>query len=1035
MKSLLLFFSSLPAVAAAVTVTRAPMTIPTYDVGKPDRNPMFFEKRVYQGACGKVYPVPFIDKVYDEKHDKSYDAITVENDYTRVVLLPELGGRIYIGQDKTNGDYDFFYRNAVIKPALVGLAGPWLSGGVEFNWPQHHRPATFMPTEATIEKGDDGSVTVWMADHDPLNRLEGRHGICMRPGSSVVELKAVLYNRTPFTQTFHWWANVAAKVHDKYESFFPPDVDYVADHAGRAKSSFPIAQNLYYGVDYRARPGANDLQWYKNIPVPTSYMVCATDYDFFGGYDHAANGGFVHIADRHIAPGKKQWTWGNHPFGYAWDRELTDDSGPYIELMAGVYTDNQPDFTYLLPYETKTFSQYWWPYKNLGPVKNANTKLAVSLGNGKAGVVASENIDGVEIVLGRDASRRVQKADLRVGHPVVFDTDADFIAVKKGDETLIAFDAKGKAREQPVNQAWADAQERVPPRDVATEPPAPKDIASADELFITAEHLDQYRHPTRMPEAYLDELLRRDPEDSRAHTLYGKRLIYRGLLAEAEAHLVRAVKRQTRRHPNPYTGESLYYLGLARQLQGRIDSAYPCFYKATWNYEFRSAGYYRLATIDAARGDWDKAKEHAAESLVTDARNEKARQLLAIAQGGAASCRAINQDPEMAIDYAYDLAEMGQTDKAVELLKKRELNTLGKYVLAYLAKDKSLLAEAAKSSADYFFPSRLDDYLALVWCDKAADGRDANVAYALGNWCYDRKRHEEALRYWNRATELAPEFPTAWRNLGVSLWNVRRDGKGAMAAYERAIKNDPKDARLVAEFDQLREKCKVPVAKRLAFLEAHRELVLSRDDATIQYATCLNDLDRQKDALSVISAHRFHPWEGGEGKVLKQYTRAHLELGFKALERGEFAEALERAEKSFATPQNLGEAYHLLQAKADVNYLKGMALKGLGRADEAKKAFESCAAEAGDFLSMAVTEYSELSYYRGLALAELGRKDDAKRLFEGMLAFAEKGLKTPFKIDYFATSLPLLLIFEDDLEAVKNAQMERLRSLALKGTK
>ena len=50
-----------------------------------------------------------------------------------------------------------------------------------------------------------------------------------------------------------------------------------------------------------------------------------------------------------------------------------------------------------------------------------------------------------------------------------------------------------------------------------------------------------------------------------------------------------------------------------------------------------------------------------------------------------------------------------------------------------------------------------------------------------------------------------------------------------------------------------------------------------------------------------------------------------------------------------------------------------------------------------------------------------------------MRAFAEKGLATPFKIDYFATSLPLLLIFEDDLEAVKNAQMENLKSLAVKG--
>ena len=1035
----------------SVEVRREKVALKTYPVGEPERNPMFFERRVYQGSCGKVYPVPFIDKVFDEPEAREYDAVTLENDYTRIVLLPELGGRIYIGQDKTNGDYDFFYRNDVIKPALVGLAGPWLSGGVEFNWPQHHRPATFMPTDVSIERGGDGIVTVWMTDHDPLSRLEGSHGIRLRPGSSVVELRARLYNRTAFTQTFLWWANVAAKVHDQYESFFPPDVHYVADHAVRAMTSFPESDGKYYGVDYGRRKGGSNLCWYRNIPVPTSYMVCATEYDFFGGYDHAAHGGFVHVADRHVAPGKKQWTWGNHPFGYAWDRELTDDSGPYIELMAGVYTDNQPDFSYLLPYETKTFSQFWWPYKGLGPVQNANTRLAVRLKDGRAGVVASEDIAEAEILLdGKVALRR----DLKIGEPVEIETSATSIAVRKDGKTLIGYSMNRKPAEQPVNQAWAEPGD-VPPRDVATEPPAPGDIASADELFITAEHLDQYRHPTRMPEAYLDELLRRDPDDSRANTLYGKRLIARGLFEEAEGHLVRAVRRLTRRHPNPYTGEALYYLGLAREYQGKLDSAYPCFFKATWNYEFRAAGYYRLATIDARRGDWEKAREHAAESLVTDARNEKAKMLAEIAEAGGSRSPATNQpapvgnqapysidgrtmfgqsaSPDMLLDLAYDLAEMGMAGNAAALLKAGPLNTLGRYALAYLTRDKALLVEAAKSSADYFFPSRLEDYIALRWCDEASGRADAKVAYALGNWCYDRKRHEDALAYWERATKLDPSFPTAWRNLGVALWNVRRDGAGAQAAYLRAMEAAPSDARLVAEYDQLREKCRTPVAERLKFLEGLMPLVLSRDDASVQYVTCLNDLGRHDEALKVLASRRFHPWEGGEGKVLAQYTRAHLALGFAALKSKDCPAALDHAEKAFATPENLGEAYHLLQAKADVNYLKGLALRGLGREDEAKAAFAAAAEEAGDFQAMAVTEYSELSYWRALALAALGRAAEAKAIFAGMKAFAEKGLATPFKIDYFATSLPLLLIFDDDLEALKNERMRNLLSLAEKG--
>src|SRR5439155_20561083 len=108
-------------------------------------------------------------------------------------------------------------------------------------------------------------------------------------------------------------------------------------------------------------------------------MCVGSGGDFLGGYDHAAQAGFVHWADRRVAPGKKQWTWGNSPFGWAWDRNLTDDDGPYVELMAGVYTDNQPDFSWLAPFETRTFSQYWYPIQRIGPAHQATVEAAVSL--------------------------------------------------------------------------------------------------------------------------------------------------------------------------------------------------------------------------------------------------------------------------------------------------------------------------------------------------------------------------------------------------------------------------------------------------------------------------------------------------------------------------------------------------------------------------------------------------------------------------------------------------------------------------------
>ena len=134
-----------------VRIWEESVVIPTYEVGAPDKNPMFLEKRVYQGSSGKVYPYPTTEIISHEKKDKTWHAVYLENEYLKVMILPELGGRIQRAYDKTN-DYDFVYYNHVIKPALVGLAGPWISGGIEFNWPQHHRPTTYMPVDHVISE-------------------------------------------------------------------------------------------------------------------------------------------------------------------------------------------------------------------------------------------------------------------------------------------------------------------------------------------------------------------------------------------------------------------------------------------------------------------------------------------------------------------------------------------------------------------------------------------------------------------------------------------------------------------------------------------------------------------------------------------------------------------------------------------------------------------------------------------------------------------------------------------------------------------
>ncbi len=294
-----------------VRVWEEKVTIPTYRVGKPNKNPMFLEKRVYQGSSGKVYPYPVIEKIYDEKVDQEYQAVYLENEYLKIMILPELGGRVQRAYDKTNG-YDFVYYNHVIKPALVGLLGPWISGGIEFNWPQHHRPTTYMPVDYMLTENEDGSRSVLVNDTDRMYGTKGIAKFTLYPGKAYLEITGQLYNRTNMPQTFLWWANPAVPVNDYTKSVFPPDVHAVMDHGKRDVSRFPIATGVYYKHDYSE---GVDISRYKNLPVPTSYMAEKSDFNFVGGYDYHVGAGVLHVADHHISPGKKQWTWGCGDFG------------------------------------------------------------------------------------------------------------------------------------------------------------------------------------------------------------------------------------------------------------------------------------------------------------------------------------------------------------------------------------------------------------------------------------------------------------------------------------------------------------------------------------------------------------------------------------------------------------------------------------------------------------------------------------------------------------------------------------------------
>ena len=541
------------------------VVIPTYPIGAPEKNPMFLEKRIYQGSSGVVYPHPVVEKIYDEKIDKTYHAVFLENQYIKVMILPELGGRIQMAYDKIK-DRHFVYYNQVIKPALVGLTGPWISGGIEFNWPQHHRPSTFDPIDFTIEENKDGSKTIWVNEVERMFRTKGMAGFTLHPCKAYIEIKGKLYNRTPFPQTFLWWANPAVKVNDDYQSIFPPDVYAVFDHGKRDVSSFPIAKGVYYKVDYS--PGT-DISRYKNIPVPTSYMAVSSKYNFMGGYEHDTQGGLLHVADHHVVPGKKQWTWGHGEFGQAWDRNLTDEDGPYIELMTGVYTDNQPDFSWLQPQEEKIFTQYFMPYREVGEVKNATKDAAVNI---------EFNTGEADIKLYTTAVYDKVKVALIKGEQILFEEiiesspenpyfkKVQFDKAIQGEDVKLVITDLNKGKELVSYQKEHLKEQEIPQPAQAAK--SPSDTENNEQLYLTGLHLEQYRHATFVATDYYEEALRRDPKDARSNNAMGLWYLRRGQFAKAEPYFRKAILTLTQRNPNPYNGEPYYNLGWALKLLG-----------------------------------------------------------------------------------------------------------------------------------------------------------------------------------------------------------------------------------------------------------------------------------------------------------------------------------------------------------------------------------------------------------------------------------------------------------------------------------
>ncbi|MBB1201904.1 DUF5107 domain-containing protein [Enterobacteriaceae bacterium 89] len=1025
-----------------VNVWQETLTLPTWTCGQEDPNPMFLEKRVYQGSSGAVYPYGVIDTLTGKKELRDYQAVWMENNFIRILLLPELGGRIHRAYDKVN-QRDFVYYNEVVKPALVGLLGPWISGGIEFNWPQHHRPTTFMPVDVSIQKGQNGEQTVWLGEVEPMRGLQVMAGFTLYPDRALVEITGKVFNGNATPRHFLWWANPAVKGGDDHQSIFPPDVTAVFDHGKRAVSAFPIATGTYYKVDYSA---GVDIARYKNVPVPTSYMAEKSDYDFVGAYHHGEQGGLLHVADHHVSPGKKQWSWGYGDFGQAWDRNLTDDNGPYIELMTGVFTDNQPDFTWLAPYEEKVFVQNFLPYSGLGRVHNASAELALKLERAdkqlNLGVYAVAPLRDVSVVLSADGAPLWETViSLEPGKswqhtlPDSYSQRLTLTVSGADGSTLLRYD-EHIAGETPLP-------------DAATAPLMPEQIANVDELYFIGQHLEQYNHASRHAGDYYRRALELDPLDYRNNVALGTLLLNAADWQGAQRCAEAALERAHRLNKNPRDGEASMLLATALERQGDEVRAWDHYYKASWSGNCRDAAFWALARLAMKKGDYADALRKVEQSLQFNGSNNLAMGLKALALlklGRTEQAKAWIDAQLAAYPLSYPLhyarwltdgddaalrnltggrginasvlagwlLSLGQKQEAAELLAVlNSQETMPLLWRATLGGDRASLLQQARQcfARRVRFPNTLDEVQMLQQLQD-----DAFASYLLGCFWYSKRRYELAVACWQQTLKQEPDFAPAHRLLGIYHWNKHQDAATAQRYLAQAVALEPENARFLFELDCLAKLNAQTLPHRLEILAPRQAVVSKRDDLTAELLSLWNSSGQWQAAAEVLRERVFHPWEGGEGKVTGQYLLNQMHRALAAIEGGELTQAEALLRQALHYPHNLGEGRLPGQTDNDLWYLLGVCAQRQGNAAEAQHCFAQAIRgdsdlDAGRYYNDQPVDYL---FWQGMALRALGDNQAAKTHFGRFHAWVAAQRDAVPETDFFAVSLPDLVALDSN---------------------
>lgn len=1044
-----------PQSKSDVILTEKGISMPTYPVAPAEKSPIFYRNEAFQGAARHYYPLKMNDQYTHERIMQEWKTLVLENEYIELGVTPDIGGKLYYATDKTN-DYHFIYKNNVVRPSNIGMTGAWVSGGIEWCVLHHHRASTYLTLDHTTTENEDGSKTIWVAEHEPRHGMRWTVGVTVFPGKSYFKAETRIQNASPYTHTFLHWANVAVHVNDNYQTIFPPSAQVVTFHSKTDFTQWPHAQNPYRNVDFKGM----DISWWKNVVNSNSFFVHDLQDDFMGGYDHGKHAGTIHFGNHHITKGAKLWEWGSGPSGQATEGKLTETDGPYAELMVGTYSDNQPDYSWIKPYEVKQWEQYWYPIRGIQGFKYANLEGAVNLEerNDKKGhkvflgYYSTGNVEKATVIL-KNKDKTIYEKSLAIS------PDKPFVETIKLESAYNLADLYTQLVNSETGEVLIEYQP-IEQKSVGELPdnwkgyPAVDEIETIEELYLTGKRVEQFYAPRYNPMDWYQAALKKDPGDIRTNIAVGNLYLKNGDYATARNYLGKAIQRLTKDYTIPSSYEAFYLQGLALRALGLLGEAKDTLFRATWDHAWHSAAYYQLAEISCAENDFRNALHHINESLWTNGRNNNAVTLKASIQrrmghfeGARGTLDAISaSDPldfRIRNEYYLIAREAGQTQQANSLLAtlNKEMRDFDDNYLTlaigYL--NNGLLQEAEEVLKRFKGDNPFFHYYLGYIYDQYGNSDDEGKRNANGKGDGNDTNHNQASRYFKAAAGQSIDyiFPYRLGTVGVLQTALKYNPTDANAYYyignilyekqpenairhwEDAVKQNPGFSMAYRNLGWGAFYHHKDVPKAIAHYE--KAIALNRDEA-LYYSELSELYERNNEPIET----RIKLFEGSYD-VVKNRDDSYqwlLENLILSGEAGKAVELLDGAHFAYregaSRSRNITINAHLMSGKhyfdkkdypkALEAFLKAQITREeagsdrqgarevevnyyIGLAYEALGNRSKANASFKKSVNQESSSVNVTTYYQGLSYVKLGNKNQAKKIFDSLISEADRQLQ------------------------------------------